>query len=430
MEFDDRVSSEERPDHRLVGWKDIAAYVGVSVATARRWGMDRGLPVHRIQGASGASVFASTAEIDAWFVSSEDGDQDADRHVPSRSTPSRRVWIAALLGLGAVVTFAIYAYDAAAPGGQPTTARLVDRRHWVVEDVAGNELWRRSWAEPLRDNLPKAGEVTDLDGDGTPEIIVVVAHAEPPDRVGVYAVDGTERWSFTPGTRLTLDGNTYDDRYQIQGLVVLETVGDEKRIAVSSHHRLYHPARVDVLDHTGAPVCGYVHGGWITAMAPFQLDDDPGDELALGTINNALGRPTLGVLDVPCSPGFSPGITTASQGLRSGLELAYLALPRTRTSAVVSDHSWVEWIVPTTRGGLSVQVNLDVGGDSPNGEYTYDLGPGLHFERARFTDLFRSVHGRLRAAGTIDFPLAEEVTLGPPEWLVGAPRPHRPSGGP
>lgn len=54
---------------RLNSWKEIAAYLDTSVRTVQRWEQVEGLPVHRHEHASVATVYTYTAEVDAWFGS-------------------------------------------------------------------------------------------------------------------------------------------------------------------------------------------------------------------------------------------------------------------------------------------------------------------------------------------------------------------------
>ena len=56
---------------RLVGWKDIAAYLGKTDRTVKRWGKDRGLPVYRVPGKAKTSVYAYAGELDHWLQSAE-----------------------------------------------------------------------------------------------------------------------------------------------------------------------------------------------------------------------------------------------------------------------------------------------------------------------------------------------------------------------
>jgi TolB-like protein len=54
------------PADRLDSWKQIARYLHRSVRTVRRWEREEGLPVHRHQHRSLASVYAMKSEVDAW----------------------------------------------------------------------------------------------------------------------------------------------------------------------------------------------------------------------------------------------------------------------------------------------------------------------------------------------------------------------------
>src|SRR5713226_3864522 len=51
---------------RLESWKEIAAYLGRDVTTVRRWEKREGLPVRRLHHSRLGSVYAYTAELDAW----------------------------------------------------------------------------------------------------------------------------------------------------------------------------------------------------------------------------------------------------------------------------------------------------------------------------------------------------------------------------
>jgi len=57
---------EPASNDRLKGWKQIGTYLGVSYRTVQRWEETLNLPVHRIDTARSAVVFASKLELDAW----------------------------------------------------------------------------------------------------------------------------------------------------------------------------------------------------------------------------------------------------------------------------------------------------------------------------------------------------------------------------
>lgn len=58
-------------DDHLKGWKEIADFLHVRERTAQRWEHALGLPVHRIETAKSAIVFASRREVDAWLQTAE-----------------------------------------------------------------------------------------------------------------------------------------------------------------------------------------------------------------------------------------------------------------------------------------------------------------------------------------------------------------------
>lgn len=62
-------------ENKLSSWKEIASYLKRDVRTVRRWEQEKGLPVRRVGGSKGASVYAYPKEIDDWL---QRGGNDAD----------------------------------------------------------------------------------------------------------------------------------------------------------------------------------------------------------------------------------------------------------------------------------------------------------------------------------------------------------------
>lgn len=74
----DEVTASERPSGEqhppadsLVGWKAIAARLGVSTRTAMRWADRYGLPVARLPRNGRPLIHAEPEEVDSWFRSAE-----------------------------------------------------------------------------------------------------------------------------------------------------------------------------------------------------------------------------------------------------------------------------------------------------------------------------------------------------------------------
>ena len=94
-----------QPGERLDSWKEIARYLNRSVRTLYRWEKEEGLPVHRHQHRELGSVFAYTAELDAWLNARR---PDADRPAEDHQTAApRRPTLAVALALVTVAAVVI-----------------------------------------------------------------------------------------------------------------------------------------------------------------------------------------------------------------------------------------------------------------------------------------------------------------------------------
>ena len=95
----DRQDSIEKVDAapRLVGWKEIAAHLGKTDRTVKRWGKSRGLPIHRVPGIAKTSVYAYPAELNQWLESTRafEADSEPDIEEKPEIADSRAVAVAA-----------------------------------------------------------------------------------------------------------------------------------------------------------------------------------------------------------------------------------------------------------------------------------------------------------------------------------------------
>jgi Tfp pilus assembly protein PilF len=105
-------TGEKPSSRRLNTWKEIATYFGRDERTVRRWKTSRGLPVHRVPGGAGGTVYAFEAELAAWLRGhGETSESETKAPMPlagARSWRSRVPWLAA--GLGGVILAFGFAY--------------------------------------------------------------------------------------------------------------------------------------------------------------------------------------------------------------------------------------------------------------------------------------------------------------------------------
>jgi len=126
------VEARSRPNNhadprgrRLESWKEIAAYLGRDVTTARRWEKQERLPVYRLQHSKLGSIYAYTSELDSWrdkqaLQGATDAPAAEADHQSTRIWPARRgllVGGVVLVGLlaGAYLTTRSRAVNATRP---------------------------------------------------------------------------------------------------------------------------------------------------------------------------------------------------------------------------------------------------------------------------------------------------------------------------
>jgi Tfp pilus assembly protein PilF len=80
--------SPAHTDKRLDSWKEIAAFFERDERTARRWEIERGLPVHRVPGSARGVVYAFTRDLEEWLRHKEPAEEPQSAPRPTALTPS------------------------------------------------------------------------------------------------------------------------------------------------------------------------------------------------------------------------------------------------------------------------------------------------------------------------------------------------------
>jgi hypothetical protein len=112
-----KASSARPLEDRLDSWKAIAAYLNRDVTTVQRWEKRESMPVHRHRHDKGGSVYAITAELDAWLrnrgLRSEDEQKEPRGETPIEAeTGTTRKWrprADSWLALAGLVVLALFA---------------------------------------------------------------------------------------------------------------------------------------------------------------------------------------------------------------------------------------------------------------------------------------------------------------------------------
>ena len=409
----------EAPE-RLDSWKSIADYLDRDVATVRRWEKSQGLPVRRVPGGRGRSVFAFRHEIDEWLTrAATDGeaegatDGDAAATLPlapaTRATLRWRRWIAvfALLAMAAAgITWAARARKARLSrlNVELTPAGIIARA------ASGEERWRYAFPPDARALVEGSGRgdkgVLVVNGDEPGYIagtMYSIATADESNRSGELfwvGEDGTLRRRFSFNDHLQFGAGPYDPPWGITDYRAHPDLGGA-RVAVSAHHLHWWPSIVTLLDERWHRTQTFVNAGWIERL--LWLD---GNRLLIGGYNNALEGGMVAILDPNDMNGHwpftdDPDYQCSSCG--NALPLKYVVMPRSEVNKVTGsqfNRAVIEW----TKNRVvvrTIEETRDVGSAA---EAIYEFTPDLQLQKASFGDRYWEVHRALELGGRLDHP--------------------------
>jgi TolB-like protein/Flp pilus assembly protein TadD len=204
----DAVSQNDRLD----SWKEIAAYLGRSERTVRRWEEREALPVHRLAHEKRGSIYAYRSELDSWRASRKqlleanapepdapDATPSAERELEQIPNPSRRVHSRSMLWAIAGVAAALMVLLVWQNTG--------DWRHRLLASVHPSQI--RSIAVLPLDNLSGDPE-QEYFADGMTDALITnlaqISSLKVTSRTSVMGYKGTRKRLQDIARELNVDG--------------------------------------------------------------------------------------------------------------------------------------------------------------------------------------------------------------------------------
>jgi hypothetical protein len=397
---------------RLDSWKSIAEYLDRDVATVRRWEKSAGLPVRRVAGSRGHSVFAYRSEIDGWLKGTKAEPQSIDSSTPSsQGTPAARpIWRWSVVTTAGVLILLSVAWRVRSSRAADPPAAIVEKAGTVVATGRnGTELWQYSF--------PK-GEVNVLlaDRQGTrgwifggrdPGVLIAVAQRtrSTPERGQAgqllwLSLAGSLKRTFGFTDEVAFGNKTYREPWLMTDVAAEESSGS-RRLAVSAHHFHWWPSLVTVLDSSWTRRGTFVNAGWVD-----RLEWLSPDRLLVSGFNNARDGGMVALLDPQTLDGRSPAsddptFTCTSCG--SGAPLRYVVLPRSevnRASASPFNRAVLELLPDRI---IVRTIEMPATGSSAI-DAIYEFTRTLDLISAAYSDRYWEVHQALHAQGKIDHP--------------------------
>lgn len=420
----------------LQTWRQIAAYLNVSIRAAQTYARDRGLPVRHLKGEK-TPVVASRAELNSWLLKNRvalhaaETEPDSFHHVehdhPSTQKPlgdigdqqnrDQRVspHLRRAIGPIAVAVVLLIAGTLSWRWNNAEVAMInIDGPEIIARDSAGHELWRHLFKNGVHDESYKQGAfprkpwVGDLDGNGHQEVLFQhFSDSFTSESTTLYCFGGGGKikWSFV-NTKVVRDsGGEIAPIYLIEALQVLPSLdGHSKLLAVASSRMTDQACQLALLDSKGRLVAEYWHPGHLYLMGALGEDRPGKARLIAAGVNDGEHRATLVVLN----PYTMKGASTPSRMKDQRFHI--LDMPEAREELVILfPRSCLDRDEPKTmvsqlalnEKDILVNVAMSHHPDS-NRSVFFEFSPDFRLKRAFLSTEYWQEHLRMEREGKLD----------------------------
>jgi hypothetical protein len=388
---------------RLDSWKAIASYLGKDAGTVRRWERTRGLPVHRVPGGKGTSVYAFSAEIDAWLKTPGQenvGDDQAD----SSAAAWPWKWIA---GAAAIVAIAAGGWYVRRPSIDPKSLQIhMTEQSVTAVDGDGRQLWVHQLADGWRHIKTEVNTYSRVVTGRDARIYYITSHRQKPNDQAVEGgeftaleIDGQPRFTFRFFDAVRFGGKPYAEPWAITAFSVLD--GDPgPRLAVAAHHWLWGPSLLAILDDKGNRLGTYANDGWIE-----QLQWLSPDRLVFGGYSESKNGGLVGLLDPAQLDGQTPEPRESPHYCDScgtHLPLKVVVMPRTEVN-LLTNSRFNRAIVEKTGDRIIVRtVEVPAAEGQGAADAIYEFSTSLDLLNASFGEYYWRIHDRLQLEKKLD----------------------------
>ena len=402
---------------RLDSWKAISAYLGRDEATLRRWESTRGLPIRRVPGKKGASVYAYRDEIDAWLLTGQvPGPPPADPPssqpppVPSATIPARPLagakrmrWAAAAIVTVAAIAAALYfpSRGHAVGGGIHFD---VSESAVRARDEDDRPLWVYSYENTHRHVLSQLNESTRISRSEPASVFAASSirfrrsdNLVEAGRLTALDIGGSLRWRFEFEDTISMAGRSYGGPWGLDGFAIEDSDG-RRRVAIAGHHYTWSPSMVAVVDDTGRRLMRYFNDGWME-----RVHWVPGGRLAVSGYSMSRAGGMIALLDPARADGQSPDEAThRCDNCGSDLPLHLAVMPRSEINTATASR-FNRALVDLIGDRLVVRTEeVPPSSGQPPAEAIYEFDYGLRLLKASYSDRYWELHDQLFASKTLD----------------------------
>lgn len=410
------TDTPQNGSQRLDSWKAIASYLQRDERTVRRWEREQGLPIRRVPGGKGTSVFAYVSEVEAWLKTTKPLPAPVDTAATVNAAPDTptapssprqipglaSIAAALLLAAGVLASRAVLDLNATAAG--MTVTLTTDAI--VAHDADGNERWRHAFPGE-RVETPserRRHPVEILDGRrqqivGATGLQVSVAHETVASgQLLLFTPRGALLNTFSFDDRLAFATGVYERPWGITDFRVDEP-DDGRRIALAAHHFQWWPSLVTILDDQWRRQGTFVNAGWLERVHWLSSD-----RLLVGGFFEPGDGGAVALLDAHALDGQSPVSTDSPYYCTvcgHDQPIRYVTMPRSEINRVTAS--------PFNRARLEILPDaivartLEASPTQTDGiDALYEYTPSLDLVRASYSERYWELHRSLEAQGKLN----------------------------
>ncbi len=404
---------------RLDSWKAIAAHLQRDEGTLRRWEQTRGLPIRRVPGKKGASVFAFISEIDAWLQS------DPPETTPSATpvdlvpppafpptvvtTPPRpaRRWVVTLaVGALAIAGASLWWWLGSLRSSPGLITLSVTEEAVIAKDSRGRTAWTHRFAEKSRHIPLQHSEHARIVLGSRPQAFVATEiqfrrsdNLVEPGRLTAFGLDGVPQWHFEFDDTLRIAGKPFGAPWGLTAFAVNDQSAG-RRVAVAGHHYQWSASLVAILDADGRRLGRFVNDGWLEALQWVAAD-----RLAVSGFSQSRNGGLVALIDpgATSADAQSPESDPAHQcnNCGAGRPLRMAVMPRTELNLATGSR-FNRAILEHVGDRLVVRTVELSSGEQPPAEAIYEFTASLELVRASFSERYWEAHDQLFAAKRLD----------------------------
>jgi hypothetical protein len=405
----------------LSSWKEIADYLGCDERTCRRWELNFGLPIHRMEGTSKPRVYAYKRELDSWRTEKLNGGLTGHNRIKVRPGAARlgskrsRLKLLWLVPASGAIIAAILFIVRLSPG-EPADFNIKGSK-LIILDQKGKKLWdfdtkldsliseseyREHYQTRGRSMMGKSIlpylAIKDINLCGRMEILFAPKRGSEYYETGLFCFDhgGKELWHYRPGRELRFGEHIYSADYRIFGVEPYDINHDENfEVFLIIAHQPHSPSGLVVLDCKGKVLGEFINWGRIDDIAYADFDEDGKIEVIIAGLNDEYGKGFLAVFDTTRIAGSSPQSEGyACQNCVPGSEKYYILFPRTDVDMVLHpEKEAIEEIHFLNNNRIELQTKIS--------HIFFELDFGFQVQDVKGSDYFREQHQEQKSAGKI-----------------------------